>query len=197
VLGTRQRRDGSSTWFVQLDSQLGATLDFAAGRLSASLRGAAVLSYTVDAQGRPSELVLATVAQGAVDATLQAADGGRRFSAGTAEGSLTEIEAALDLHDARNRDAAVALVEALRSPRAAGELHSRLSDVRERILGAGVVDRRTYALTSEAFSLGATAAVGGRLGGMFERTSEGMHLLSAETRLPGLPFLPRDDCRAT
>jgi hypothetical protein len=30
----------------------------------------------------------------------------------------------------------------------------------------------------------------------FEQTRKGMRLLSAETRLPGLPFLPRDDCRA-
>ena len=37
--------------------------------------------------------------------------------------------------------------------------------------------------------------LGGKLGGAFARTHDGMRLLTAETRLPGLPFLPRDDCR--
>jgi hypothetical protein len=109
---------------------------------------------------------------------------------------VVELDATLDLHDPRNRAAAVAFVAALRDPLAPGQLRRTAAAVRERVARAGAVDRRTYALSSSAFALGAHVALGGQLGGSFARTREGMRLLTAETRLPGLPFLPRDDCRA-
>lgn len=195
LLGTRRRRDGSSTSFLQFDNRLGAVLDVGVATLGARGNAEVVLSYTVDARGRPAELVLGSVVRAGPDGALRVSRGGHSLGAGAAEVVLTELEAKLNLRDPRNRDAARELMEAMRHPFAAGELSSRLGAVRQRIARTGVVDRRTYALTSTAFSLGATVALGGRLGGMFERTSEEMRLLSAETRLPGLPFLPRDDCR--
>src|SRR5262249_2819039 len=109
----------------------------------------------------------------------------------------TETDATLDLHDAANRRAAAAFVAALRDPLAATALARRAAAVRAQIASAGVVDRRTYALTSTATQLGARIALGAEPGGTFPRTSDGLRPLRAETRLPGPPFLPRDDCRLT
>jgi hypothetical protein len=108
---------------------------------------------------------------------------------------VTELDATLDLHDPRNLAAAAAFADALRDPRQIDALQRSVAAVKERILQTGVVDRRTYELSGTAFELGAQLALGTQLGGSFARTREGMRLLSAETRLPGLPFLPRDDCR--
>ena len=92
--------------------------------------------------------------------------------------------------------AAERFVASLRDPLAPGALVRNAAAVRERIAETGVIDRRLYALSSSAYELGAKLALGSELGGAFSRTHEHMRLLSAETRLPGLPFLPRDDCRA-
>lgn len=195
LLGARLRRDGSSTWFLQLDAALGADVELAPQTLSPSWQHQAVVSYTLDARRRPVELVIHTVARGAARGILRGTRGAGRAGLGAGRALLTELDATLDLHDAQNRAAAAAFVDALRDPLALAELRRRAAAVRERVARAGIVDRRTYSLASSTFELGVRVALGAQLGGAFERTAEGMRLLAAETRLPGLPFLPRDDCR--
>lgn len=195
VLGVRLRRDGTSTWFTQLDTAAGADLALGAASLGTSSQHQSVVAFTLDARSRPAELAIHTVARsgGAVAARGERGRAVARLGAGGAR--VTELDATLDLHDPRNLAAAAAFAMALRNPRAILELRRRAAAVGERIARTGVVDRRTYALSSSAFSLGARFTLGGQLGGGFRSTREGMRLLSAETRLPGLPFLPRDDCR--
>jgi hypothetical protein len=198
LLGSRLRRDGSSTWYLQLDAEGGA--DVAAGAIVGSVgaAGEAVVSYTLDAHRRPLELNLQTTVRTSAGGALHGEKGERdRASAelGADAGLLVERSATLDLRDPQNRAAAAAFLAALRDPLAPGELRRSATAVHERIAQSGIVDRRTYVLSSSAFALGATVALGAELGGGFERKHEGMRLLSAETRLPGLPFLPRDDCR--
>lgn len=195
LLGARLRRDGSSTWFLQLDTAVGADVELTPELWAPSLQHQAVVSYTLDAQRRPVELVVHTVARGALGGMLRGARGGRRAGAGAGGALVTEVDATLDLHDPQNRAAAAAFVAALRDPLGLARLKRNAAAVREQIARTGAVDRRTYALSSTAFELGATVALGTQLGGAFVRTTEGMRLLTAETRLPGLPFLPRDDCR--
>jgi hypothetical protein len=196
LLGARFRRDGGSTWFVQLDAAIGAELALGAGALGASSHSQTVVAYTLDARRRPAELAIQTVAE--TDGTGAVRGEHRRATAtlGAGGSRVTELDATLDLHDPGNLAAAAAFARALRRPLEIGTLQRSVAAVKARILQTGVVDRRTYALSSTAFELGAQLVLGTQLGGSFARTRESMRLLSAETRLPGLPFLPRDDCRA-
>jgi hypothetical protein len=195
LLGARVRRDGATTWFMQLDAAIAGELGFDHALLGAGADAGieSVVSYTLDAERRPVELALQTITHGELHGSLRVGRGG----AGAGDGLVTELDATLDLHDADNRAAALAFLDALRDPLAPGGLRRGAAAVHERLARAGIIDRRRYALSSSAFDLGATAAFGVQLGGTFARTHEGMRLLSAETRLPGLPFLPRDDCRLT
>jgi hypothetical protein len=206
LLGARLARDGTRTWYLQLDASLGARLARgAAVRAGAGGRGQALVSYALDADGRPTQLVVHTVARwsagGALGAELEPGSAAAVLTRangriGAEAGRATELDATLDLRDSRNRRVAAAFIAALRDPLALGELPARAAALRARIVRAGVVDRRTYAISSDAFALGAKLALGEQLGADFERRHEGARLLRAETRLPGLPFLPRDDCRA-
>jgi hypothetical protein len=196
LLGVRRRRDGERTWFMRVGAAAGAEL---VGGVGVGVDGErqAVVSYTRDAGGRPLQLVVHTARQGGVGAALRVVRRGGRVGANEGDGVLTELDATLDLRDAGNRAAADAFVSALRNPLARSVLVARAATLRAQIAVAGIVDRRVYTVSSSAFDLGATIALGAQLGASFERTREGVRLLSAETRLPGLPFLPRDDCRAS
>jgi hypothetical protein len=195
LLGARLRRDGSSTWYLRVDSALLGGIERPARTLTLGRRRQAVVSYTLDARRRPLELIVQAVARGGADGGLRGPSAGARAGLGAGAALVTELDATLDLHDLRNRAAAEAFVGALRDPLALGELERRADALRERIARAGVADRRRYVLSSSALELGGTVGLGVQLGAGFARTREGMRLLSAETRLPGLPFLPRDDCR--
>lgn len=195
MLGAQLRRDGGSTWFVRLDAALGAELGLSAWTLGAGAQGQAIVGYTLDARRRPTQLAIRTVARTEAAGGVRAG-GGRTTAALRGErAQAIELDVTLDLRDARNRAAAERFVAALRDPFALAALRRSAAAVSERVKRAGVVDRRVYALSGSAFELGAAVALGARLGGSFARTREGMRLLRAETRLPGLPFLPRDDCR--
>src|SRR5215218_2029086 len=194
-LGVRFGRDGSSTWLTQVDAAAGAELSLGVAALGATSQRQSVVALTLDPQHRPVELGLHTVAR---MGEVGAARGESRHATatlGAGDAHVTEIDATLDLHDPRNRAVAATFVRALRDPLAVGELARSAAAVGERIARTGVVDRRTYALSSSASGVGGKLTLGGQLGAGFERTHEGLHLLTAETRLPGLPFLPRDDCR--
>jgi hypothetical protein len=127
---------------------------------------------------------------------LQAADGRASARVDGAAARVTELTGTLDLRDARNRAVAAAFRAALDDRLAAAQLQHRAAAIGQRLAHTGVIDRRTYVVTGSATALGGRLTLGGRIGAGFERTREGMRLLTAETRLPGLPFLPRDDCRA-
>ncbi len=196
LVGARRRRDGSSTWFLQLDVAYGLQAALGEDAPTVGRQRQAVVSYSLDARGRPSQLAIHAVTRTGGRVTLS---GSRRGLSGKLGGGgqlVTELDGTLDLHDAHNRAAADAFVRALEHPWERGELTRRAAALHEQIAGAGTVDRRTYAMISSSFGLGAKIAVGAQLGADFERQQEGMRLLSAETRLPGLPFLPRDDCRS-
>lgn len=197
LLGARLRRDGRSTWFLQLDAVAAAQLAGGPTSVGADAQGQAVVSYALDAQRRPLRLTIHTVARAGAGGGPTGSRGGWSGALGARAGLIVERDATLDLRDAANRAAASSFVAALRRPLALGALRRSLAALRERIAGAGVVDRRLYAVSSGAFEVGATVALGPELGGAFARTRQRMRLLRAETRLPGLPFLPRDDCRPT
>jgi hypothetical protein len=195
LLGRRVARDGTTTFYVRLadDARLGLGVEPAT--LGPELGGTTVASYTLDPAGRPATFVLhQTRALGAAG-SLAAAGASVRGAASASAARLEEVDATLDLRDPATRAVALGVLLGLsgREP-----LHARLVQLAALAHGIeqrGEVDRRVYALDRATAGIGATAALGAELGGGFDRTSEGMQLLDAETRLPGLPFLPRDDCR--
>ncbi len=194
LLGVQLQRDGGSVWLVQLDAAIDAQL-LSSVRLGTSAQHQALLTYTLDARQRPVELSLTNVARATGSGALQASGGRVGARAGGATEHVIELKATLDLRDTSNRAAAVAFTAALHDPLAVAQLQRRSAALGRRIAVAGIVDRRTYVSSSSAVDVGAKLTLGGQLGAGFQRTREGMRLLSAETRLPGLPFLPRDDCR--
>jgi hypothetical protein len=143
------------------------------------------------AAARPS--LRAAASEGALPGA--AARPSLRAAASASVARVEETDTTLDLRDPANRAAARGALLALsgREPLRARLEH--LAALAYRVDGHGEIDRRVYALDRSATGAGAIAALGLELGAGFDRTREGMRLLDAETRLPGLPFLPRDDCR--
>jgi hypothetical protein len=192
LLGRRLRPDGSKTWYLQLDAAATAGLGLGAGELEAAASRQAVLAVELDPRGRPRTLGVTLSGELGADATLHAAAGAQLRAGGAA---VVELEATLDLREPANRDAAAELLGALTDPRALPALPERVRALRERIARHGQLDRRIYAMRRSAAGLGAGVGLGAKLGAGFDRTTSDLRLLEAETRLPGLPFLPRDDCR--
>ncbi len=188
LLGRRVARDGATTWYVRLDEGGSARL----GPLALAGSGGATLSYTLDAAGRPATLAIQRVGELGAGLHALAHDGSANASADARLARLVELDATLDLREPANRAVAGALLDGLHERRL---LAGGLDALAARIAARGQLDRRTYAVARSASALGATLGLGVELGGGFERTTSGLRLLSAETRLPGLPFLPRDDCR--
>jgi hypothetical protein len=195
LLGARLRRDGTSTWYLQARVDAGGAAAGLLGTTGAAAQRQVVVAYTLDGRGQPLELSVQSAVQGGAVGKVAGARGRWTAGAGAGAALVTEHDATLDLRDPRNAAAARGLIATLRDPGAYGGLRRAVAGVQQRIARTGVVDRRTYALTSSDFELGAQVALGGQLGATFRRSHERMRLLSAETRLPGLPFLPRDDCR--
>jgi hypothetical protein len=196
LLGRRLRRDGERTWYLQLGAVATAALELSGGELIAEARPSAVLAYTADRDGRPRALVVTTAGVLHAGAVADGALGAGRGSLAAGLGGLVELEATLDLRVAANRAAVAGVLEALTSPALLPRLPERASRLGSRIAGHAQLDRRLYAVARTETGIGAGVALGARLDGGVERASEGLRLVGAETRLPGLPFLPRDDCRA-
>ncbi|HYV16502.1 MAG TPA: hypothetical protein VE972_10830 [Conexibacter sp.] len=194
VIGRRIRRDGTTTWYLRLDETAGAAMDLPFGRLSRTAAQQSVVSYTLDPHGHPTTLGVLVAQEGAGE-TGATAPRGMHAAVGSGGGAVIELEGTLDLRDPANRPAAAGLLDSLRGRGTLADLARRAHALAARLALHGQVDRRTYALATSARSTGATVGLGLEVGGAVERSTRSMRLLSAETRLPGLPFLPRDDCR--
>lgn len=188
VLGRRLARDGAATWYLRLSAEAAAALALDGLRLTGGAAAQALLAYELDAAGRPRALRVALA--GEADAGLAAELAGATLSSGA--GALVELEATLDLRDPANRAAASAVLAA------SGPLSllDRLRSLGARIARRAQLDRRVYAVRRDAAGYGAGASAGAGLAGSLDTTTSSLRLLRADTRLPGLPFLPRDDCRA-
>ncbi|HEX7291442.1 MAG TPA: hypothetical protein VF250_09980 [Conexibacter sp.] len=194
MLGRRRVRDGSTTWYVRLGAQATAGLALPGAGLGADIDGEAVLGYELDAARRPRALHVSV--SGTLSAAAELALGRARASAAAGGGAMVELDATLDLHDAANRVAAAGVLDGLESSAALVGLPARARALGKRIAQDAQIDRRTYVVRRDATGVGAGAGLGVKIDGGFERTTTVLHLVDAETRLPGLPFLPRDDCRA-
>jgi hypothetical protein len=78
---------------------------------------------------------------------------------------------------------------------------ARLGDLPAAVAGAAgwardhaSVTRREFALAGDRHDVGAEVGLGIKLGGRYGRGDRRLRLVDAQTRLPGLPFLPRADC---
>lgn len=197
LLGRRETRAGETTWYFKLTAAAAAMLRIPHGELAGVGEGSGVVSYRIDRAGRPLQLGVTFAGEGAGRGALELARGrgaARGAGGGRAhEGVVVELDATLDLTDPDNLAPAAALVDALRSadPSAVGV---RLAALGERIADHGRLDLRAYELDRTARGVGASIALGVKLGGAFERDTRRLRLIDALTRLPGLPFLARQDC---
>ncbi|HST38831.1 MAG TPA: hypothetical protein VLK58_04955 [Conexibacter sp.] len=224
MLGRRAARDGTTTWYVQLSGEAAAQLDLSAGELALAGTGEAVLAYEVGADGRALSVGVAVAGGFAGNAGAEAEKDGRgvagaggagkgggaagagragraglrSLSGGIGElaGGVVELEAKLDLTDPANYAAGRAVLDGLFDPGAYAEMPDRVRALGERIVAGAQIDARLYTQRSSAQKYGADVALGVAIGGAFERSSEQLDLRAAFTRLPGLPFLARDDCRS-
>lgn len=196
LLGRRVARDGETTWYLRLGASAGAALRLPGAEAALAGGQRTVLSYRVGADGRPLALGVHLAAEGTGRVAL--AGGARRGrgsgsgASGAQRGGAVEVEATLDLADPANRAAAAGVLAALRD---GSEGLERAGALGRRLAQHGQVDVRRYAMETGGTKVGATVALGLSIGGAFERTTKGLRLVAATTRLPGLPFLPRDDCR--
>lgn len=196
LLGRREHRDGGRTWYMKLEGDARLRLERALTQLDGELGGDVVLAYEIDPDGNPRALHASLAGQLRGRAALARALGPAKAGAELGAGVLAELEASLDLRDPANRAAAAGLLDALTDPRRLLLGPARALELGERFARHGQLDRRLYAPTHGQWGLGAGVARGVKFEAGFNRTTSGLRLLAAETRLPGLPFLPRDDCRA-
>jgi hypothetical protein len=199
LLGRRVARDGETTWYVQLDASLAAQLRLPLAELRGNVGGSAVLAYTTGADGRPRQLALTMAGEGAAQASLggEAKRGSSKGNGAARQAArgLIETEATLDLGDGAVRAVASDVVDALAHGRVTA-LPDRVRALGKAISDHGQIDVRVYDEDADAKQFGGSLALGIKIGGGFARTTKGLRLVAATTRLPGLPFLPRDDCHA-
>lgn len=199
VVGRTRTRSGPTTWYLRLDAAATAQLRLPASELSAAVAGEAVLSYTLDRDGRPLALGVQAAAEGGGRAALAGAVRRGRLRRGSgsgddARGGVVELAATLDLTDPANREAAAGLLAALQGT--GPSIASQAAALGRRIATGAQVDVRAYRQRTSARQVGAQVALGLAVGGSWGRSTKGLELVYAATRLPGLPFLTRDDCRA-
>jgi hypothetical protein len=206
VLGRRIDRAGATTWYVEVEREALLALDLEPAELGIDGSATSVASYTLDPAGRPISFTIHIAGATSAGASLSAS-GRVRAGGGTAAGGtlragasagpaqVVERDATLDLHDPANRDAAAGAFPGLAGRGRFLDLPARLVALRRRIGSDAEVDRRIYALRRSATGLDVAIGLGAEFAAGLDRTREGVRLLAAETRLPGLPFLPRDDCR--
>jgi hypothetical protein len=193
MLGRRVRRDGATTWYLKLDGSVAAKLDLQEGTLMARSGSQGVLAYELDARGRPRALRISLGGELRAEADVTWA-GAVRAGLTRAHGARVELDATLDLRDPANRAAARATLDGLSDPRM---LPGYLKTLAGRLAHNGQIDRRVYVVDRASGGVGASLGLGAKLGGSLDHVTSSMRLVRAETRLPGLPFLPRDDCRAS
>ena len=182
MLGRRvDRRTGETTWYLRLDRELPVFADALLGDASGELDGDALLSVTMDRQGRATELAALVGGHARAGASVQT---GASATAGTAR---WEAEARVGLDDP---EVAAALRAWRRSP-ASGEAVLGLGrTLRDRAR----IDVRRYARASSSDGDGVDAGLGVRASVEWGSDREATRLLSAVTRPPGGLWEQRLDC---
>jgi hypothetical protein len=182
VLGRRvDRRTGETTWYLRLDRELPVFADALLGDASGELDGDALLSVTMDREGRPTELAALVGRHARAGAAVET---GASATAGTAR---WEAEARVGLADPE----VAAALRAWRSSPASGEAVLGLGRaLRDRAR----IDVRRYAREASSDGDGVDAGMGVRAGVEWGRDREATRLLSAVTRPPGGLWERRLDC---
>jgi hypothetical protein len=182
VLGRRvDRRTAETTWYLRLDRELPVFADALLGDASGELDGDALLSVTMDREGRPTELAALVGGHARAGAAVET---GASATAGTAR---WEAEARVGLADPE----VAAALRAWRSSPAAGEAVLGLGRaLRDRAR----IDVRRYAREASSDGDGVDAGMGVRAGVEWGRDREATRLLSAVTRPPGGLWERRLDC---
>ncbi|HEY4280783.1 MAG TPA: hypothetical protein VGM91_21375 [Conexibacter sp.] len=199
LLGRRETREGDTTWYLKLSAGLTAKLRLPLPELTGAAGATGVLSYTIGKDGRPLRLSVDLAGEASGRATVRGTTSSRSASGNgagrLAGGGFVEAEATLDLTDPSLKAVAGDVLDAIveRKPL---ELPGRVAALGDQLGQRAQIDLRVYTLDNNAKQFGGSLGLGVKVGGSFQRTAKNMRLVSAQTRLPGLPFLTRDDCRA-
>jgi hypothetical protein len=140
-----------------------------------------------------------TQASGTVGVTLDRRDravsmrfDGAAVSAGR-RGRAYELETRVRTDSAAARGRVHAVLRAL-APAHVGDLPAAVVEAADWARDHASITRREFALTNDRRDVGAQVGLGIELGGRYGHGDRRLHLVDAQTRLPGLPFLPRADC---
>lgn len=195
VVGRRIARDGTRTWYMRGGTAVSGALKLPGAELLVGGEREMVIAFELDPRGRPRALrvMKAGRVKGSASGKPQVASA--RAAATRELGAVGEVEATLDLREPAARQAAGRLLEALVDGVDLAAVARVARDVGDQIARNAQVDRRVYVSRGSTTGAGGGVALGLKLDGAVERSSNGMRLVLADTRLPGLPFLPRDDCR--
>lgn len=194
MLGLRRdRRSGRDTISLSTGASGSGLVSAAIAGEAGVLDGQAVLGLTLDRDHRPVELVLTATGRVAAGTSLpsgianaltqlipntaSAETGGRRW----------ELGARLDLRDP---DVARAWQAFRQSPTS----RDAIRGLGEALRTHATLDMRSYRLESSTSGAGASAALGLKIGGEFENTTDSAQLLAAVTRPPFGLWEPRLDC---
>ncbi len=202
LLGRKVARDGSTTTYVQIEGELLGKLGLPVVAIDGSAGGEGVLSIARAPDGSPRSLGISVAGSAARRVGLNATASGRGAAARRADaggdlllGGLVEVEATLDLTDPAIRELADAVVDGLAHRAVWSDLPRRAYALGERIVSSGQIDVRAYRKSASSRQIGAEVALGVSLGAGWKQSTVGLELEAAWTRLPGLPYLRRDDCR--
>ena len=172
------RRTRERALILRRDLDLGANLDAQIASVGGGLGMKRSVELVLDGDNRPKALVVR--ASGALRGSAKAGP----YAA--ARGDRGELEAELDLTDP--------VAEALGRRLLRGDTDA-LPELARRVWDQGRIDVRHYRTAEgESSSDGASAAVGFKVGGELNRSSERARLVSAVGRDPGMGWSRRLDC---
>jgi hypothetical protein len=180
AIGRRDERGGRRTVYFRLAGA--AALDLAAGAgLSHVAEASGAVALTLDRHGRPLGLRL--------EGAALTADGW----GGSGGGRVEEVETDIPLDSAAARSRMAAVLHAL-APARLRELPAAVARAERWARSHATTTRRTYALAERHGGAGVELRAGVDVGGGYAHTSRELRLVGVQTRLPGLPFLSREDC---
>ena len=194
ALGRRVTRAGT-TWFMRVDDRLIGSIDAMGRGLDGQVDSNAVISLETDRSGKPVRLKLLRESKFSVRNGLRLPSRLRNLigHGGAGNGQAIDSESSLDLLTGSDRAAAADFLGSVGSLdlQAVLESGARLGKALD---DHGVRTVRTWRLRRSQTGIGAGAALGLRLGADAFSATEDQQLVSVDSKLPGLDWLPRADC---
>jgi hypothetical protein len=201
AIGRRiDHRTGHNTTYHRVSGSAAADLAAPVG-LTGGVEAETLLEYTTASDGTPVTLTIRSTRSsgGSAGRSIRASGGGHGPSLRdtAARGDLVERVAKLELDEARDREAAAGVIEALGPGGAPLGLPDRMRVLAKRLDEDGEHDVRFYRSSGRESEISGDASLGVKLGGDLIRRATRRTLTSAHTSPAGATlYLERTDCVA-